>query len=270
MAQFVFGPDPLLRLGRKPATLGTGEVSYDADAAALFVRWTPPPTTTRAGLLDANIRAHKAGGVWPKTDVRWFLAAPDAQAARLNWKSSSYTASPVNSPSFTADRGYTGDAVSTYLTTGFDPTTSPAGLLMQTDSAHLGIWVRTAGATNGFDAGSQNNRGKVRGRPATNGAAASLSTTSAVTWATAGTVPMSVYAVRRTSGEQILFVNGVEVARGANVSAGLISALDILRAAASYGDRQVCMVQAGAALSDAEVLAAHNADLSLLQAIGAA
>jgi hypothetical protein len=255
--------------GLRGLALGMGGTSYDPDAAAVFARMTTPPSDTRKGLLNANLLAHKAGNVWPKTDVRWILAAADAQAARLNWKSASFTLTPVNAPAFTADRGYTGDGTSSYLTSGFDPTTSPAGLLMQTDSAHLGIWVRTAGATSGFDAGSQNNRGKVRGRPAASGASASLSTTSAVTWATAGTVPMSVFVVRRSSAEQLLFVNGALVATGANVSAGLISALDILRAAASYGDRQVCIVQAGAALSDAEVLAAHNADLTLLQAIGA-
>ncbi|WP_421696946.1 hypothetical protein [Ancylobacter sp.] len=70
------------------------------------------------------------------------LAAADSQAARLNWISDQYNASAINTPSFTVDRGYTGNGSSAYLDSLFNPFTASGAKYIQ-DSAHISIWDLT-------------------------------------------------------------------------------------------------------------------------------
>jgi hypothetical protein len=99
------------------------------------------PDATRKGHIDTLIGSLKTAGVWTKLDAIYIFAAHDAQAARLNWVSSSYDASAVNSPTFTTDRGYTGDGATSYLDTTFNATT--AGGNFAQNSAHLAVWNGT-------------------------------------------------------------------------------------------------------------------------------
>lgn len=122
-----------------------GSVDTDSDAAALIARMSTPPDATRAALINALVVSLKAAGVWGKLDVLYVLAAADAQAARLNWKSSSYDLTAVNSPTFTVDRGYAGDGATSYLRTNYIPSSNGASYLQ--NSAHAGVWDRTSRAT---------------------------------------------------------------------------------------------------------------------------
>lgn len=252
-----------------PFEFGTGGVSYDADTLALLARFTTPATPARTGAIDALIVALKNAGVWSKLDILHVFAGADSQAALRNWKSESFTAMTVNSPTFVADRGYTGDGSSSYLTTGYDPSTSPAGMTMAQDSAHLGAFILTDSASNGFDAGAIGNRMKVRNRSGASGTSGSVSTTSAVS-ATGAAPPAHALAVRRDGANQILFRNGSQIATTAVASAGLPGAAEILRGNVAHSDRQVAAVHQGAALSDVEIAALYTALLTYMQAVGAA
>lgn len=248
-----------------------GVSNLDPDALSVIIRMTTPPNNPRAQAISRLVTTLKGAGLWTKTDVLYVLAAADSQAALLNWKSAFYTAAVGGgAPVFTADRGYTGNGTSTFLSTGFSPATLPAGLILSQNSAHLGAYVLTAGTTNGSEAGSPDNRSKIRCRPTASGASGSMSTTTGVTVVAAGTLPLHGCVVRRDAANQHAFSNGALGASGANTSAGLPTALEILRSVASYTDRQVAAVHAGGALSDAEVLAYRNALLVYLQTVGAA
>jgi len=128
----------------RPALVPILLPSYDVDAKALFARMTTAPTSTRKRLISNLIRALKVAGVYDKLDVLYVLAAHDGQAARLNWKADAYNLTAVNSPTFTADRGYAGDGATTNLTTGWIPSSN--GVNFVQDSASFGIWSRTARA----------------------------------------------------------------------------------------------------------------------------
>lgn len=129
-----------------------GRRRIDPAAAALIVRMTTPPTAARAALINSTIVSLKAAGVWDLLDALWVMAAADTQAAGLNWKSSSFTLSPVNSPTFTVDRGYAGDGATSYLDTQLNP--SLGGLNYARDSTSFGIWclqsAQTANSVAGF------------------------------------------------------------------------------------------------------------------------
>jgi hypothetical protein len=47
-------------------------------------------------------------GIWPRLDVLYIFATQDETVALLNLKSSSFAATKQNSPTFTADQGFTG------------------------------------------------------------------------------------------------------------------------------------------------------------------
>lgn len=118
------------------------QVSQDAEAAALLARMSPPPAPSRAALIASLVSQMRAAGLWAKLDAFYVLAAHDAQAARLNWIADHYNLAAVNAPVFTADRGYAGNGTSSYLDTGFNPTTA-TGANYALNAASLSVWSLT-------------------------------------------------------------------------------------------------------------------------------
>ena len=121
---------------------GTAGATYGAEATALFARMSVQPDSTRKTLIDNLCNALVSAGVWAKLDCLYVTAAHDAQAARLNWVSSSYNVVAGGSPTFTTDRGYTGDGVGATLSSTFNPSTSPSPKYAQ-DNAIMFAWVGT-------------------------------------------------------------------------------------------------------------------------------
>ena len=113
-----------------------------------FSPFTTPPDPTRKALINTLVKSLKAAGVWTKLDALYLFAAADAQAARRNWIQDLYNATAVSSPTFAADRGYTGDGAAAYLDTGFNPSTASSPKLTQ-NSAHASAWDRTSRAADG-------------------------------------------------------------------------------------------------------------------------
>ncbi len=101
-----------------PPAGGDVAVPEQAETAALVARMAVPPASARRALIDAVIAGLKADGVWARLDWLCLLAAHDAQAARLNWRSATKALAAVNSPVFMADRGYQGDGAAAYLGLG--------------------------------------------------------------------------------------------------------------------------------------------------------
>lgn len=100
----------------------------------------------RKTLLNALVQGLIADGIWQKLDRLWILAAENSQSALIDLVALDQ-ATAVNSPTFTADRGYAGDGVTSYVDTTFNPLTQ--GVTYQKDSAHIGVWDLTdrAGST---------------------------------------------------------------------------------------------------------------------------
>ena len=100
-------------------------------------------------------------GVWSKFDVFRIYATQDNVTARFNLVSSSFTADLNGSPTFTADRGFTGvDASSSvYINSNYAPSTN--GVQFTQNSAHISAWNITnaasgasGGVITGADSGS--------------------------------------------------------------------------------------------------------------------
>jgi hypothetical protein len=132
-----------------PISFTTATEFLDGDAQAIIDQMSTPPASARQLLIDDLVTGLKADGIWSKLDALWVMAAHAEQAARLNWKDPLGTAlTAVNSPSFTADQGYTGDGSSAYINTHFAPSLDGANLTQSSGSA--GVWVRTVGASGNY------------------------------------------------------------------------------------------------------------------------
>lgn len=256
-------------------TPGGGIGSYtfvNAEAAALAARFTTPPTNGRALLIDTLIGSLKTAGAWSKLDAFYMLAAADAQSSLLNWVSTSYNLTAVNSPTFVVDQGYTGDAATSYLDSGFNPTTAPTPKFVQ-DSAHAALWARTNlpnGAGDSFDFGSSNSyiarAVSLAGRGATRPNAASGQLIGN------GAYPGYAAWARSAAAVWEGYAQGVDAGGGTTVSALPVNAtLAILRSRdGSFGANQIATAHFGSNLTAGEVAASFTAIQTYLQAIGAA
>lgn len=253
---------------------------YDAfggivpEAAALFGRFTSPPSADRRAQINAVFVAGKRDGWLAKLDAMYVMAAADSQAARLNWVQTLYTLTEVAAPTFTVDRGYTGNGTSSYLDTGFDPSLGTG--MQQQDSAHISSYVLNDVASDtAIDIGQASAAMTyIRSRRAgTNVMRGQISQASASDFALSPVTSVGHSMASRLSASGISgYKDGVLLGFSSVASVPLSSAtFNLLRGnAANYSTRQIAAATIGAGLSGAEVLSMRAALLTYLQAVGAA
>jgi hypothetical protein len=111
-----------------PAPPSTPTPKFDSDYQALLDYATSQGYTlpTEAQQFDQNnlVQVLKTNDIWQKLDLFYlFMTDGDEDFAGLNWKSpSTFKINPVNSPTFTTNIGYTGNATDQYLETGWATT----------------------------------------------------------------------------------------------------------------------------------------------------
>lgn len=144
----IFGgtSDPDVRFWRSAAIANGGSVSV-----------------ARLAVVATFVAAEKASGAWALTDDYWGLWGENAPQALTSIKQRRL-ASAVNSPAFVVDRGYTGDALSSYIDTLFNPATH--GVAMTGTDMQMSWYERTNIQDNSFigltSSGSRTLRGRSR------------------------------------------------------------------------------------------------------------
>jgi hypothetical protein len=116
----------------------------NSEASTYVAAMSVQPDITRKAAIDTLIGSLKSAGIWTTIDVLSLFAAHDSQAAVLNAKDPTKVWTPVNSPTFTVDRGFTGDAVSKQLTY---PTAYSALTNFIQNSASWSIGIRSVTLT---------------------------------------------------------------------------------------------------------------------------
>jgi len=281
------------------AALTAGEVSdyYDAmlaymeavypfepESLAIFDEFTTPPTFERKLAINTCVAALIDAGVWDKLDVLYMFAAADSQAALINWKSpGSFTATAANSPTFTADRGFTGNG-SAYLDTGYAPNTEAINLSL--NSASLGGYTRnnrTSGATDALGGARGGGAEPFLGLQAKNASdklagAANTAGGFTLSTSTVGSAQGSSVVSRTASNLTTVYRDGASVGSDATASTAIppgenIFVLAMSRDAGSAfllsGD-QVSSFFVGGGLTAGEVSDYYDAELAYLQTVGAA
>lgn len=271
------GPVTLAVAGIPPtSSLGTASLSnpgptYDADAAAAFAAMTVQPTANRKTLYNNLIVGLKADGVWAKLDWLAILAAETAQAGRLNLKNPAKSWSTINSPVFTADRGYQGDGTSAHLDMG-EPFGFSGALYVQND-AHIMVAANDGGSTTTRsphigNVGTARSAINVLGVAGNNTYQINASVgTAYVGSAVASGIRM---ATRASSASSSAYTNGSVMDSSASTS-GTLSTTNgaLLRSQSTYSDDRVSAAGSGSSLTAADVTAYYNRLNTFLSAIGA-
>jgi hypothetical protein len=103
-------------------------------------------SSARLGIVAAFVAAEKASGAWTLTDDYLGFWAENSVQARTSLKQRRL-ATATNSPTFTADRGFTTNGTTSYIDTLFAPVTHAVS--MTANSIHGEIYERTElGASN--------------------------------------------------------------------------------------------------------------------------
>ena len=250
---------------------------YSAAALTLFAAMGTQPTQYRKMLYNNFILALQASGAWALMDCIYLLAAANSQAALLNIKSpSTFTATPINAPTFTADRDYTGNATSQVLDSGFKPAT--AGGNMALNSAHVGLWCRTDNATGTGAAVGNLNTTLQNKSSALDTAVSRLNAGSTITTNGLPTGSLNHWVANRNNAANYDIWGGGSKAASAIASATTaMSSLSFTMlgrqtAAATYqyNGYPMSAFHWGGALSDAQVLSVYNALYAFLHGVEAA
>jgi hypothetical protein len=270
----------LVNPGYGPIALneGVGYTFVNAEASALVARFTTPPTIARKALIDTLVGALKTAGVWSKLDALWLLAAADSQAARQNWIADQYNLTAVASPTFTADRGYTPDGASSYLRTGFNPSTASSPKFVQ-NSASLGFYSLTNSATASQNMGNSINvvlpRNSGNSTIRINNIGTSSSTADGLSTDSSGyfaglRADGATERLRRNNGQRLSAAKASATVanseflicgRNSDGAGGITLSASVLQSAMGF---------IGSNLTDGESDSFHAATLTYLQAVGAA
>jgi hypothetical protein len=262
---------PALALTAAQREVLFGGSRYLPQAQALFAAMTTPPTTARKILINNTIGALLSAGIWNQLDVLYVLAAADNQAARLNWiNPSTFMALPVNAPTFTTDRGYTGDGSSSRLRTQYTPSVN--GMNLTQNNASAWAWVLTDIASSTDDVGSQTApRILVQSKNTTNSLVGDINSGTAYSTPIGTAIGFSG-TQRRASNDRRLWKNGAQ-ASGVDTTASTAVANQEQWIcggnSTSFSTRQISSAAWGASLSGLEA-AFYNSILPYMQAVGAA
>lgn len=127
--------------------------TFDSDAQNLIDRMIAvgeTPTTARQIIIDTTFKKLKGDNAlsfnfYNTSDLFGFTAAHAEVSARMNWKVDLYNLTSVSSPTFTTDRGFTGDILSTDLKSSFNPSVN--GVNYTLNSAFFAAYNRVNVAT---------------------------------------------------------------------------------------------------------------------------
>lgn len=223
--------------------------------------------------VQALVGSLKASGVWASLDRLWLFAAENSTQALIDLVTRT-TATAVNSPTFIANQGYTGNGTTSYVNTGFTPSTA-GGKFVQ-NSASLGAWVVTAPTTTaGIECGSE------VGAPFTEIGVRFTSVnyrydinSTASAAAAHGNNWTGAFHVQRTGASALaLYRNGTSVATDASASTTLnTGALSFLAhsAGAAPSTAQIGMGWIGASMSVPQLAGLYAAQRAYMTAVGIA
>ena len=132
------------------------EAAFSASATAYFNQVTTNGgSLTNAEKTYINTFITALGTDFVEFDRLWIHGLSDSVAARTSLANPTSTMiTAVNSPTFTANQGYTGNGTTNYLNTNYNPTTN--GVKYTLDSASLYVYSRTNVSNSKFDIGHAN------------------------------------------------------------------------------------------------------------------
>jgi hypothetical protein len=234
---------------------------------------TPEPDGARKVVIDTLVKTLVSAGVWNALDAFYVFAAHSRAPALINWKNpGTFNAAEINGLiTFTTDRGFTPNGATSYVDSGFNPSTAPSPNFVQ-DSAHIGAWVLTSRAGADKVVMGQSNSGNNvypmftddKFYPRVN------DNSEAEGFTVAGSSGLFV-ANRSSSTARQGYRNAASIGTFAsNTSKAVVSeAFRVGAGGNKFSDDQLALATIGGSLDAAAQTALYNAALVYMQAVGA-
>lgn len=274
-------------------TTGTGTITIAIETVNLFLAETTTlharytGTYTAAQLAGQNAFIYGihnlfsiplASTIGAKFDTFYMLAAANEADAKLNWVNTSHTITAVNAPGYVAFRGYTGDMLSSYLNTNYNPNTNKVNLTQT--SGTLMIYSRTNSALAAIDTGvyisSADDQFRMSITNASNNIAYGCMNDASVSHANANSSGLFTI-TRRGANDVQAYRNGVNLGTNANAASAIpngnvyICCVNTVGVGpAFYTNRQYAFHAICSGISTANNLAFYNLLNTYLTLIGAA
>ena len=190
------------------------QFAFDADYQAVLDYATTQgytlPSESQQLLQNQLVVDLKDGGIWSKLDsFAVFATDGNSDFALIDWiRLSQYTA--VNSPTFTTDGGFSGDGISSYIDTNFNPSTSGVNYTLNNAGRYFWVDNRILGSRwEGSINSTSTNHTRNENSAAMNINAAASSMSAAVNFAVD-----EFHAINRTSSTNLeLFTNTTQFSR---------------------------------------------------------
>ena len=223
---------------------------FDADYQSVLDYGTAQgytlPSSGQQTLQNDLLVALKAAGIWSKLDTfANFATDGDSDFALIDWiRLSDYTA--VNSPTFTADEGFTGNGTSSSINTNYNPNTS--GVNFSLNNASVYLYVKKEATLGTFKvilsyAGNLGMCNEVNTRQRLNNGSSSLTTAVDL-----GGVGMK--SINRTSATNLDLYSNTTLSSRTQSSTSIYNGNNILLGTFSlFSDAQISCHASGASLS---------------------
>lgn len=133
--------------GTGAATAGSNDADYQAVLDYATTQGYTAPSAAQQTLQNTLVTDLKTAGIWSKLDAFYLFATDgDSDYATLNFVApSSFQATKTNSPTFTANEGFTGDGVSAYLDTNLNQANDTTNYTQNDASFGVYAWNEVAG-----------------------------------------------------------------------------------------------------------------------------
>jgi len=245
--------------------------AYTAEATALFARMTTQPTATRKGLINTLISDLKSAGVWSKLEEFYVLASHDEQSALLNWISTSHNLTKVGTPTFTIDRGITGNGTDGYLDPSYTPSIDATKITI--NDVSIGVYVRqtVSESINDITCDDGTNAETIRTNYSSGYVGGTLNDRNWLSFLPTANIGLGLFQNRRANAsDKQLLHNGVQKTTSNISSTGLPTvSMFFIKHGSTYATKQYCMFYVGQSLTDSESLSFFNSLETYLDAIGA-
>jgi hypothetical protein len=131
---------------------GTFDTSYESVLNYANIQGYTTPSYSQQIKQNQLVLDLKAGGIWSKLDTFGVFATDgSSDFALIDWKRlSQYTA--VNSPTFTTNQGFQGNATSSYIDTNYKPSTDAINMTLNSSSFNIYTRIDQSGFTVGHGA----------------------------------------------------------------------------------------------------------------------
>lgn len=231
-------------------------------------------STPRGQLVDNLISSLKTNSIFTKLDRLWLFAAENSQSALRDLVGANL-ASVVSSPTFTTDRGFTGNGSTSYVNSAFTPSTN--GVQFTLNSASAFARNLTAGAASSADrlighavSPTGSNRVLLLPRGAGDLVTQILNSSSSATYA--NTNKDGFFHINRSASNAVqAYRNATSLGTNTTASGSLSdTACAFLRDTTNFAAIQVASGGFGASLSSTDATNLYNAELTYMQAVGAA